>query len=343
MTTSISGTAFTAVHTTNINKTNKELSQEEIISSSDTKTDKTSNISYETSQKLEDSQLVAFKDPTNDKYVLLSLRNDTIDTLKSHFAKDDFYERDDGILKLDNRAEAYVSGWFGDIAYKRDFLKSDSNNDGKLNEKEYDNTKNSFSHSGEVLTHGSEIENISVQTGDIYESSSNKEKNIINQFNNEVNITIDKQLDLTINKDKDFNSEISFEEALTEYYKKGATASIVQLANDMVGNDIAGLNTHKDRANILDIEFTKELLVEMMKEASRQQDTLQKLKVENGDITTLNKDEIKLLDGLLPEDKKIMSNDEIDKISDNIKNDIKIKETYKKEQNSDIKILELKG
>ena len=333
MTTSISGTAFTAVPTANIDRTNKELSQENISSLNDSKTEQTSNISYQTSHKLEDSSLVAFNDPTNDSIVLLSLSKNTISTLKSHFDKDDFYERDDGILRLDNKAEAYVSSWFGDIAYKREFLKSDSNNDGMLNDKEYDNTKNSFSHSGQV--HGSgDSARISTQIEDKYQSSNNAQKIFINQMKDKSNINIDKQLDITLKNNTDFDDKVTFKEALVAHYNKGISSSIKQLADDMLGDK---------RANILDINFTQKLLEEMMKEASRQQDALQKLKVENGDITTLNKDEIKLLDGLLPDDKKIISDEDIDKISKNIENDIKIKETYKIEKSSNIEIIDLKG
>ncbi|MBU0502425.1 MAG: hypothetical protein KJ811_04155, partial [Candidatus Margulisbacteria bacterium] len=80
----------------------------------------------------EKNNLVAFNDPVSKKVAVVSLSSATMDKLKTHFGENDFYERKDGITRLDNKAEAFVGGWFGDIAYKREFFKADSNNDGKL-------------------------------------------------------------------------------------------------------------------------------------------------------------------------------------------------------------------
>jgi hypothetical protein len=265
-----------------------------------------------------------------------------MDTLKSHFGKDDFYKRDDGIIRLDNKAESYVSGWFGDIAYKRGFLKADSDGDGdgKLNQDEYGNTKNSFQHSGRVEGNGDTVDKISTWIKDTYKSSNTKDKTIINQFDGkESGITIDKQLDLTINKDKDFNSKISFGEALQEHYKKGLTNSIVQLADDMVG-----LKGSSKRPDILDIDLTMKLLEEEMKASQKQLEALQKLKMEKGNVSTLDKNELKALDGLLPKDTKNISNETIDTISKSVTDKMKIREAYKTQDNeSASKIMTLKG
>jgi hypothetical protein len=339
ITTTISGTAFTAVPTTTIDRTNKELAQEQIPSiDKSAKTQKSEEISYKTTSPLENSTLVAFKDPTNDKYVILSLKDSTIDTLKSHFGKDDFYKRDDGIIRLDNKAESYVAGWFADIAYKREFLKADSDGDGKLNQEEYANTNNSFKHSGRVEKHGNKVDKISTWINSTYVSSNNKEKNVINQFNNDnTDINIDKQLNLTIDKDKNFDSEISFAEALQEHYKKNLTDSIVQLADDMIG-------LHKKRPDISDPDLMLKLLKKEMEKAQKELAALQKLKMANGDITALNQNELKLLDGLLPNDTKNINNDEIDKISKNITDQMKIIKTYRaKDSENAGKIVDLKG
>ncbi|MEK6658751.1 MAG: hypothetical protein AABY36_03605 [Campylobacterota bacterium] len=290
ITTSISGTAFRAVSANIVDRTTKELSEEIILSSDNSKTDKTSNISYQSTQKVENSSLVAFKDPINDKYVILSLKDSTLDKLKSHFGENDFFQRKDGITRLDNKAEAFVGGWFGDIAYKREFLKADSNNDGLLNESEYNNTKNSFKHSGEVLGHGNEIDKISTWISGQYESSDDKRKNIINQFSNKANVTIDEQLDATINRDKDFNSEISFGEALTSHYKKNLTLSIIQLADDMVGLDIP-----KNGIPWLEEDLVLKLLKEANEEQLKKLKTLEKLKQNGGDTLQLSKDEKELI------------------------------------------------
>jgi hypothetical protein len=92
----------------------------------------------------EKSNLVAFNDPVRGELAVVSLSGSTMDKLKAHFGTNDFYERDDGITRLDNKAEAFVGGWFGDIAYKREFLSADQNQDGKLDSNEYLDTKTVF-------------------------------------------------------------------------------------------------------------------------------------------------------------------------------------------------------
>ena len=292
------GTAFTAVSTDVVNRNNKEMAEEKIFSSAvsnstnDLQTqevEETSNISYETQHKLSNSSLVAFNDPTNGKYAIVSLQNSTIDMLKNHFGEEDFYKRDDGITRLDNKAEAYVAGWFGDIAYKREFLSADSNKDGLLSDSEYGSTKNSFSHHGNVLGFGDNIE-INTWVGDTYESSSASSSNYINQMKNKTNITIDKQLDITINNDDDFNSEISFEEALTTHYNKNTQDSIIQLAKDMVG---------------LPKELEDAMMMEKLKKLSEHNDdkirAMVKLLLEKGDISMLDTADKELLSTELSE------------------------------------------
>ncbi len=334
----ITGTAFSAVSTSPIYHTKKELSQEEIAPLNDTTTSKTSKLSYIKSQVLEDSQLVAFKDPLNDKYVLLSLKTDTMDTLKSHFQKDDFYERDDGILRLNNKAEAYVAGWFGDIAYKRKFLESDSNNDGILNKSEYSQTKNSFKHSGEVLGHGKFIDRISTWISGVYESSNDIRKNIINQLDAKENVSIDKQLNKSIKKDVNLDSKISFAEALSSHYKKNIRASIINLADDMVGLDIP-----KDNLIFLEEDLILKLLEQATKEQLKREEALEKLKHNNGDISLLSTDEKHVITQEIKKSKNEDGTLDINKLKDII-NYNKTTQIYKEEKSQEIgKYYEEKG
>lgn len=208
------GTAFTAVSTNVINRSDKELSEEKIFSSDSSNstngldTQETSNISYETKHKLSNSSLVAFNDPTNGKFAIVSLQNSTISMLKSHFGESDFYKRDDGITRLDNKAEAYVAGWFGDIAYKREFLSADSNKDGLLSDSEYGNTKNDFYINGQLSNSG---KNITERVAEVYVSI--KDKELINYREYNKSTSIDDELNKTLSINKDMNNEISLKEA----------------------------------------------------------------------------------------------------------------------------------
>ena len=328
----VSGTVFTAASTTTIDRTNKELAQEQIPSiDKSAKTQKSEQISYETTAPLANSTLVAFKDPTNDKYVILSLKNSTIDILKSHFEKDDFYKRDDGIIRLDNKAESYVSGWFADIAYKRGFLKADSDRDGKLSDFEYGNTKNAYYING----------GISNDNKSLFEKVSNKylevsSKEAINYRPNNRPDTIDNELDWTLSINNDFDKNIS----LKESYNKPSNSNNYE---NVVFNHAMKLIPNAVKAAMSE-DLTLKLLEKETKESKKQLEALQKLKMTKGDVSTLNKNELKALDGLLPSNTEKINNETIDKISKNIIDQMKIQEAYKTQDNENSgKIMTLKG
>jgi len=208
------GTAFRAVDVKAIDRSDEELKQEKIPSLDNENTttipqDKL-DISYETTHKLDDSSLVAFKDPVNNKWVILSLKNDTIDKLKEHFGEDDFYKKENGIIRLDNKAEAYVAGWYADIAYKREFLKADSNHDGILDDSEYANTRNDFQGYGELILNGAK-EQITDSYVKVYENTSD-----IVRYNNEHYKrpkNLDEELDTTLRINTNFDDKITLREA----------------------------------------------------------------------------------------------------------------------------------
>lgn len=331
--TQMHGTVFTAVSTTITDRTNKELAQEQIPSiGKSAKTQKSEQLSYETTAPLEDSTLVAFKDPTNDKYVMLSLKDSTIDALKSHFGKDDFYKRDDGTIRLDNKAESYVAGWFGDIAYKRGFLKADSDGDGKLSDGEYNQTRNDFAGHGMVGT-GRVDEYVDKN----YVKNSENDSVIV-RYNNksyQQPQNIDEELDTTLRINSDYNGNISLRESYNTN-KNNTSLSTHKLIEKHVNEAM--------HLGLLDEDLVLKLLEEQTKESQKQLEALQKLKMAKGDISTLNKSELKALDGLIPSDTKNISDETIDKISKSIQDQMKIKEAYKNQDNeSASKIMTLKG
>ena len=76
---------------------------------------------------------VYFKDNTSGEYIKIGLSDENLAKLKSVFDIKDFFNRDDGSTILNGKAESFVGGWFGDIAYKRGYLEADSNSDGFMN------------------------------------------------------------------------------------------------------------------------------------------------------------------------------------------------------------------
>ena len=130
------GFAFQAVNVQSKSYTKDELSSES-INLDKQNIDKSSN------------NLIAFKDTKADKLIVASLSDTNLSKLKSNFDDSNFFQREDGVTRLTDKAESFVSGWYQDIAYNREFLKADKNSDGKLDDKEYGNTKNEFIGIGE--------------------------------------------------------------------------------------------------------------------------------------------------------------------------------------------------
>ena len=197
------GTAFTAMKVAVNTKTKQQLEEEESIGqTSDTsKTSNTQKANDKTISPNDNEQTVIFADPTNGNLVKLNLSNKNIEKLKSHFSNEDFYERKDKTLRLNGEAEAYVSGWFGDIAYKREFLKADADNDGKLSEGEYQNTRNGYLTIGEAKGIGNKVLSVTETVTETYTTPHTKRP--------EQGESVEAMLDFTLNADKNQDGQLS--------------------------------------------------------------------------------------------------------------------------------------
>lgn len=89
---------------------------------------------YSSTQIQNTKNLVRFFDGANQ--VNVNLSEQSINVLKSYFDESDFVELDDGSIGLSGEANAYVEGWFKDIAYTRGYAAADENNDGTVDKDE---------------------------------------------------------------------------------------------------------------------------------------------------------------------------------------------------------------
>ena len=257
------GIAFSAMAVDVKDRTQSELRNEQIVTKETEKT--ASNVGYMTTEK---SNLVAFNDPVSGELAVVSLNSSTMDKLKAHFGANDFYEREDGITRLDNKAESFVGGWFGDIAYKREFLSADKNQDSRLDSDEYLDTKNGFGFYGEVREERGEkkVTNIIVDNEKYY---STRASNYSIGFKNDDNVTIDKQLNKTLQTDKNFNGNEEFSEFLANKYNKNEDKSAVQLAKDFLGDDLEGFNPFEEG-----LKIEKRIFKSIHKDMKKEIDTL---------------------------------------------------------------------
>lgn len=88
-------------------------------------------------EKAQDSVAVMFNDPKTNERVTLNLSKENLERLKSQFDSHDFYARSDGAIRLNGKAEAFVSGWFGDIAYQQNLAGADKDGSGRVSGEEW--------------------------------------------------------------------------------------------------------------------------------------------------------------------------------------------------------------
>lgn len=86
----------------------------------------------DSNQSAPNTTTVLFDDIMSGTRVALDLTNDNIKRLQAKFDPKDFAKRADGAIRLSGKAEAFVSGWFSDIAYRQNYLGADKDNNGKI-------------------------------------------------------------------------------------------------------------------------------------------------------------------------------------------------------------------
>lgn len=79
---------------------------------------------------------ISFTDKISTNTINLRLSDENLSRLKTHFGSQNFDKDKSGKITLKGEAADFVSGWFGDIAYKRNYAGADSDKNGFLNDSE---------------------------------------------------------------------------------------------------------------------------------------------------------------------------------------------------------------
>ena len=200
----LSGNVFTSYDVKTKNSSKNENSFEETLLNQKQQSYQTNNQLSQTSSK------ISFIDPVNGGKVSVSLENSTLEKLQNRFGVNSVVRNEAGDVELKDKAQDFVAGWFADIAYAREFLKADINNDGVLSEEEYGNTRNDTNISLKVrfdedtfLAEEKAIENYSKRTDWEY----------VSYRNGKNEGSIDEELNYTLNLDKNFDGNITLQEA----------------------------------------------------------------------------------------------------------------------------------
>jgi len=175
----------------------------------------------------DDRVIVAFRDPSDPENIIAyKLDKEIVAELKNSFANSDFFQREDGILRLNAKAEAYIAGWLLDIKENRGYEKADINADGIVDQHESNNLNVGFDHStdyeylaSKIVTAHSFVGNRTYQkfsdTSDRFSLTGVLSNQALN-FKN----TIEKELSYTIKLDKDKNGTITLKEGMVDFTPK---------------------------------------------------------------------------------------------------------------------------
>lgn len=175
-------------------------------------------------------QLVMFEDGISGDKVQALLSKENIQRLQEKFDKSDFYTRNDGILRLSGKAESYVSGWYGEIAYNMGAFNADLNKDGKFSPQENALIKDDYTF-------------LTAEKNTIYGDSINiygVESYIAKPPTNQQTKTLDDLLDELISADMDLNGKVTLKEHLKSTEGSLYTA-IKEILNSQV-NPLENLN-----------------------------------------------------------------------------------------------------
>ncbi len=165
----------------------------------------------------------------DDEQVGMSLSKGAMDALRGYFDESDFVTLEDGSVGLSGDANAYVEGWFKDIAYSRGYLGADEDGDGLIVRDELMNARG-FAYqtfSASVNAEG-ELGLSNAKAGESYVKGSD-----VASFANPNlfrTTTIEAILDRTIRSDKDMNGQITWLEGQSGGGSLGNAA-----VNDVMG------------------------------------------------------------------------------------------------------------
>ena len=144
---------------------------------------------------------VIFEDTLNKTLISLNLTEQNFKTLKDNFNKNNnFYQREDGSIRLNGEAENFISSWFYDFAHELNFLNADSNKEKLINGNE---TNNAYAHAS-LITFG---------PNSVTFNTLGKISYALAGYSN---LSIEEGINTRIEQDKDLNGEIKFSEKFSQ-------------------------------------------------------------------------------------------------------------------------------
>ena len=248
----------------------KKLSKEELQNEKIDSTKLNLTQSFTTQESKDKRVVIAFRDPQNPSEVIAyKLDREIVSELQKSFSKEDFFQRDDGILRLNGAAEEYIAGWVLDIKQNRGYDEADANGDGVIGADEKGDLKVGFTQKSDYGYLAKEVVHANTRLEATYTKLSELDPNDQTQalyskqtltFQN----SVEKELAHTLKLDKNKDGTVTLEEGLKDFTPPEADVATAFLAQVQTDHNvwIKKLRLQLD-ANMLQ---TRELLPEELEE-----------------------------------------------------------------------------
>lgn len=249
----------------------------------------TPNDNYSASY-ISDFVKVAFEDERSKQLVSVNLSTRNLLRLISHFSgENNFFVRNDGIVRLNGDAQNFVSGWFDKVAYEMNLLGADADKNGLISGDELANTF--FYENPYVYGNAKKAEDVSIYTLTGGAKIAYDESDLRGV---QIERVIDGSLNALLDEDKNMDGKITFVE---HFGSKMMALGSVEM--ELKGGSNAGFNPFEFM-----LEELKKMLEELQQKLQKGLKSADKLKEKAATqgLQALNSMELELLKSQNPLD-----------------------------------------
>ena len=239
---------------------------------------------------------VAFEDERSKQLVSVNLSTRNLLRLISHFGgENNFFVRNDGVVRLNGDAQNFVSGWFDKVAYEMNLLGADADKNGLISGDELANTF--FYQNPYVYGNAKKAEDISIYTLTGGAKIAYDESDLRGV---QIERVIDGSLNALLDGDKNMDGKITFVE---HFGSKMMALGSVEM--ELKGGSNAGFNPFE-----LMLEELKKMLEELQQKLQKGLKSADKLKEKAATqgLQALNSMELELLKSQNPLDYERLKN-----------------------------------
>lgn len=239
---------------------------------------------------------VAFEDERSKQLVSVNLSSRNLLRLISHFGgENNFFVRNDGVVRLNGDAQNFVSGWFDKVAYEMNLLGADADKNGLISGDELANT---FFYESPYV-YGNTKKDVSIYTLTGGAKIAYNESDLRGV---QIERVIDGSLNALLDEDKNMDGKITFVE---HFGSKMMALGSVEMELNGSCSDAGGCNPFE-----LMLEELKKLIEELQQKLQKDLKSADKLKEKAATqgLQALNSMELELLKSQNPLDYERLKN-----------------------------------